>query len=490
MKKPNIIMILADDMGSWAMGCAGNSDVKTPNLDGLAKEGMLFENFFCTSPVCSPARASILSGKMPSQHGVHDWISRGHINYEDVSDELKKMHNDPNASWEYNWSKNQLQGDHAIRYMDEFNTYTELLADNGYTCGLSGKWHLGDAKTPQKGFSYWKTIAMGGDNYYYPTVLKDDKFEMLRDTYITEYITDHALAFLEDQTNENPFYLSVHYTAPHASWEEHQHPKEFYEMYDECEFAQTPNVEHHKWGASYTKEQRKENLQGYYAAISAMDYGIGTIVNHLKENNLWDNTIIMFTSDNGMSMGHHGIFGKGNGTFPLNMYDTAVKVPAIISYPNELTGGSIARGLYSHYDIMLTIAKLLNIKLDHSYPGTSFDEIFSENFSGGENPIVIFDEYGSTRMIRTTEYKYIHRYPYGENEFYCLLTDSDEEHNLIDEPNMSDKILNAKKSMEAWFIQHTDPSKDGTKEAVYGSGQLDLVGENQSQKHAFVNLDG
>ena len=93
-KQPNIVMAMADDMGYWAMGCAGNRDIRTPNLDQLAREGMYFPDYFCTSPVCSPARASVLCGKMPSQHGVHDWISRGHINYEEVSPALRKMHQD------------------------------------------------------------------------------------------------------------------------------------------------------------------------------------------------------------------------------------------------------------------------------------------------------------------------------------------------------------------------------------------------------------
>ena len=83
-KKPNIVMVMADDMGFWSMGCAGNREIRTPNLDRLAGEGMFFPDYFCTSPVCSPARATVLCGKMPSQHGVHDWISRGHINYEEV----------------------------------------------------------------------------------------------------------------------------------------------------------------------------------------------------------------------------------------------------------------------------------------------------------------------------------------------------------------------------------------------------------------------
>ena len=488
MNRPNIVMVMADDMGYWSMGCAGNPEIQTPNLDRLAGEGMRFPDFFCASPVCSPARASILCGKMPSQHGVHDWLARGYVDYQDVAPALQEKHKDPNASWEYGWSRNQLVGDKAVQYLEGFRAYTEILAEHGYICGLSGKWHLGDAKHPQKGFTYWKTMAMGGDNYYYPVVLTEDgQFDMLRDTCITDYITENALEFLKGQGSGQPFYLSVHYTSPHAPWDEHQHPAEFYHLYDGCPFTATPNVPAHKWGHPYTQEDRKRRLQGYYAAVSAMDSGIGRIMDELKKRGLWEDTIFIFTADNGMSMGHHGIFGKGNGTFPLNLYDTAVKVPMIIAYPQGIKGGSVAQGLYSHYDLLPTIAGLMGEAPDKDCPGRSFQEIFSGTVPTGREAVVVFDEYGPARMIRTTEYKYIHRYPYGENEFYDLKADPGEEVNLAqsEEPAVREKIAEMKLAMERWFLRYSDPDKDGTKQAVYGDGQIDFVGEKGGGRNAF-----
>lgn len=488
MGHPNIVMVMADDMGYWAMGCAGNGEVRTPVLDRLAEEGMYFPDYFCTSPVCSPARASVLCGRMPSQHGVQDWISKGHINYEEVAPALRERHRDPEASWEYAWSRQQLEGDRAVRYLEGFRTYSEILAEHGYICGLAGKWHLGDAAHPQHGFTYWQTMAMGGDNYYYPIVLKDGQFDMLRGTYITNYITEKALDFLQERGQDKPFYLSVHYTAPHSPWERAQHPAEFYDLYENCPFEDTPNVAPHKWGAPYSQEDRRNRLRGYYAAISAMDSDIGRLVDCLKEKGLWEDTIFIFTADNGMNMGHHGIFGKGNGTFPLNLYDTAVKVPMIIAYPRGIQGGTVAKGLYSHYDLLPTIAGLMGEEPDPSLPGHSFQGIFQGQVPDGRDAVVVYDEYGPARMIRTTEYKYIHRYPYGENEFYDLKADPGEDVNLVDskDPGVQEIIAGLKSRMEEWFIQFSDPDVDGTKQPVYGDGQIGLVGKKGGGKKAFV----
>ena len=492
MKNPNILFVMADDMGYWSMGCAGNKEVQTPNLDRLAEEGMYFPEYFCTSPVCSPARASVLCGKMPSGHGVLDWISKGHINYEDVASDLRKAHQDPRAPWEYAWSKQQLEGDKAIRYMEGLRTYTDILAEHGYICGLAGKWHLGDAGCPQHGFSYWEPLAMGGDNYFYPVVLRDGKFDMLRHTYITNYITDKALDFLRNRDTEKPFYLSVHYTAPHSPWERNQHPEEFYDLYQDCPFVETPNVPPHKWGHAYSQEERRKRLQGYYAAVTAMDSDIGKLVGYLKKEGLWDDTIVIFTADNGMSMGHHGIFGKGNGTFPLNMYDTAVRVPMIVTYPRGIRGGCVAKGLYSHYDLMPTIAGLMGEAPEEGCPGQSFQEIFQGEVPDGRDAVVVYDEYGPVRMIRTEEYKYIHRYPYGENEFYDLKADPGEESNLAlsKDPAVLKTIAALRSRMEQWFVQYSDPDKDGTKQAVCGLGQIDLVGRAGEGREAFVGQEG
>ena len=202
-----------------------------------------------------------------------------------------------------------------IEYLKGQTTYTEILAQNGYTCGLSGKWHLGDSARPQKGFSHWFTIARGGCNYYRPDMIKDGKVVM-EEGYITDLITEDALNFLDQQKDsDSPFYLSVHYTAPHSPWGREQHPAEIYDSYADCPFESVPDEPIHLWQIAScpnpnNPEERKALLQGYYAAVTAMDLGIGKIIDKLEELGLRENTLIIFMSDNGMNMGHHGIWGK------------------------------------------------------------------------------------------------------------------------------------------------------------------------------------
>ena len=168
-------------------------------------------------------------------------------------------------------------------------------------------------------------------------MIRDGKAYQTSD-YVSDLITDNALDFLEAQKDtDQPFCLNVHYTAPHAPWGREHHPPELFEdYYQNCPFESTPDEPMHpqqlsKTGSSgslgFTEEERRETLSGYFAAMTAMDANVGRLLDWLEANGLRENTLIAFTSDNGMNMGHHGIYGKGNGTYPPNMFDTSVKVP-------------------------------------------------------------------------------------------------------------------------------------------------------------------
>lgn len=479
--RPNILFVLTDDQGAWALHCAGNEEIYTPNLDRLAAQGMRFENFFCASPVCSPARATLLTGTIPSAHGVLDWLRGGNLDRERIPAEM--------ASDAYA----DFSDEHKpIQYLAGKIAYTDILAQNGYTCALAGKWHLGDSMVPQHGFRYWYTIGRGGCCYYHPDIVEDGHLHFEHGRYVTDLITDKALEFLDTLTKDNaPFYLSVHYTAPHAPWEAEHHPKEFIDLYEDCPFHSTPDVPDHPGltcEPMYGTPRRKEKLRGYYAAVTAMDQGVGKLLDALEERNLADNTLVIFAADNGMNMGHHGIWGKGNGTRPMNMYDTSVKVPFLVRWPGTVPAGQVCQRMVSAYDFFPTLLDLLgldNQQIQH-LPGTSFADALRGQEEGGREEVVVFDEYGPVRMIRSRQYKYIHRYPYGPDEFYDLQADPAEECNRIDDPEFADKILAMRRRMERWFNQYADPDLDGTREGVTGSGQLCSAGTyaQRLQKYA------
>jgi len=465
-ERPNIVFILTDDQGCWAMGCAGNPEIRTPNLDRLAATGIRFENFFCASPVCSAARASILTGRMPSRHGVLDWIARGSMA-------------DANGP--------------AIEYLRGQTAYTDILAANGYVCGLSGKWHLGDSMRPQKGFTHWFAHPqyMGNWKAYYREARMCSGGRLVDvPGYLTDGITDNAIGFLDaHKDGPQPFYLSVHYTAPHSPWVG-VHPEEIVASYEDCAFASCPDVPAHPWkaaGHGGKGRKRRETLKGYFAAVTAMDTNVGRILDKLEADGLRDRTLVIFCSDNGMNMGHHGIYGKGNGTFPQNMYDTSVKVPAIISRPGQVPEGLVDDGLHSHYDLMPTLLEYVGLSNPQAdeLPGSSFAPLLRGESANGRETVVVFDEYGPVRMIRSRRWKYVHRYPYGPHELYDLAADPEEETNLFGAAETEEITRSMRAELTEYFNRYGDTEFDARAEAVYGRGQLDLVGPAGQGRKAF-----
>ena len=476
-EKPNILFILTDDQGAWAMRCAGNTDIHTPNLDRIASQGYRFENFFCASPVCSPARASLLTGRIPSAHGVQDWIRSGNLDRDGLKKEIRE---DPYYLCE----------EKPIQYLEGMLTYTDVLKENGYTCALSGKWHLGDSMMPQHGFDKWFTIGRGGCYYNKADIVENGEISF-ENRYITNVITDKALSYLaEFRTQDNPFSLSVHYTAPHSPWEEDQHPGEYIEMYRDCGFTATPDLPVHPnqipSAPSGTGEVRKSLLRGYYAAITAMDADVGRLLDKLEALGIAEDTIVMFMADNGMNMGHHGIWGKGNGTFPFNMYDTAVKVPFLVSWPGHYPSGVVCRRMCSQYDFFQTLLDMVGIRrqLPDGLPGRSFADVFDGNTEKA-GAVVVYDEYGPTRMIRTEEWKYICRSPYGPDELYHLSEDPEENNNLSADPEYAALINRMYIQLTRWFYTYADPAMDASREGVTGYGQLCRPGIYADRRNVF-----
>ena len=513
-KKMNIIMILSDDQGSWSLGSYGNPEIHTPVLDRMAEEGLRFENFFCTSPVCSPARASILTGKMPSQHGVLDWLGGGAINKDDYSGfKINYSHAvpylaDPEASkgrqedgkvgfeetLSYQKYMNFERG--PVSYMKDHRCYTEILEQGGYTCGLAGKWHLGNSYESQKGFSFWEVIARGGTNYMLPEYIRNGK-PVIEERYVTDIITDDALRFLEDN-KEKPFYLSIHYTAPHDPWLKEDQPREIWDLYNDCEFSHIPNPPRHPWQEARrtqpdNEKQRREYIQGYYTCVTAMDRNIGRIMDYLKANNLDKDTMVIFLADNGFNKGHHGVWGKGNATFPLNMYESSVKVPCII-WGAGIRGGKVNRALVSQYDLFPTILDVtdtVNPQVEQymeSLPGTSMKPILRGEKEKIREEVVVYEEYGPVRMIRSHRYKLVYRTPYGPHELFDLEKDPDEEQNCFDDPEYRNIKADLFRRLEKWFEAYTLEKYDGRKFPVRGDGQMERLEKYGTETTVFKSF--
>lgn len=470
----NILFIMADDQGSWAMNCGGTKELCTPNLNRIAESGMQFQNFYCVSPVCSPARASVLTGDIPSSHGVHDWIRSGNIDKDKFEEAGRE-----NPYW-----NGYSCEDKPISYLEGKTTYTDVLNENGYRCALAGKWHLGDSVCPQHGFSKWYTIGLGGCDYFHPDIVENGNIKVLHEQYVTEVIANKAIEYLNEfQHQEEPFYLSVHFTAPHAPWGEGQHPKKWMDYYENCDFQSIPDEADHPdltTGPVFGTEKRKENLRGYFAAISAMDEQIGRILDTLEANGLRENILVVYTADNGMSMGHHGVWGKGNGTFPFNMYETSVKVPFLMSLPGVIPQGKQEEAILSAYDIFPTLLELckLDRKECEKLPGRSFAYLLrgEKEQKKRDEEIVVFDEYGPVRMIRNQDWKYIHRYPYGPHELYYLTEDPEEKENLYGQPEYEKMVVEMRTRLNEWFNKYADEKVDGVKESVTGLGQMCRAG--------------
>ena len=460
-KRTNIVFVLTDDQGVWAAGCYDNPEIRTPNIDRLAATGVRFENFFITIPVCSASRACFMTGRIPSQHGVHDFLT----------------------------GKADMGSD-AKSFMEDEVCYTDVLADHGWTCGLSGKWHLGHSILPQHGFDHWFAHPHGAGQYNDQEMIRNGVTDVA-EGYVTTAITEDALTFIDGHAgDDDPFYLSVNYTAPHSPWT--GHPQDIVDSYGDCPFETCPQEEPHPWaiiprntdlnradattlGLSNNLGNR-ESLKGYFASVTAMDLEVGRILDKLEGLGLRDRTLVIFASDNGYSCGHHGFWGKGNGTNPVNMYENSIKVPFVASHPGVIPEGVVQSAMVASYDFMPTLLDYVNLPLpDTQLPGSSFQSALKDENSPGRESIIVYDEYGYCRMIRTNKWKYVHRYPEGPNELWDLVDDPDERQNLIDDPIHHDLIIELREQMESWFEKYVVDDKNGIGLDV-GAGQNRPVG--------------
>lgn len=476
-KYPNIVVLITDDQGPWAVPWK-MPELHMPNLGNLAEEpgSYRFDQFYCASPVCSPARASILTGRMPSAHGIHDWLT-GTRHPEAKPD----------------------------KYIEDLPLLTSVFAGHGYTCAMTGKWHVGESYPPAPGFQYWYAHRFGGGSYYEAPIWDTAGTAINESEYFTNAIGNHAIEFLENHPDNQPFFLWAATTAPHDPWLDGNHPSQLLDLYKDTDFPSVPRLPAHPWTADrradfeYAFANPQPALQGYCAALSGVDEILGKIRQTLEKRNWTDNTIILYMSDNGFSCGHHGVWGKGNGTYPLNFWENSVKVPAVLHIPPALAlqqgwenPGGILNTPFSAVDIYPTLCELAKLSppVDPLRAGQSFASLItnSSNPHNPKQPVLIFDEYGGGRMIRQDNWKLVIRF-HGPAELYNLATDPQETNNLLEisDSTYKDKANELKQVLENWFNKHQTSQHYAFDRPVQGFGQVHPTWRAQNENAYVAN---
>ncbi|QOY91112.1 sulfatase family protein [Paludibaculum fermentans] len=398
--RTNVVIFMSDDHGAWANGCYGCADIQTPNIDRLAATGTRFTGAYACTPVCSPSRMTYMTGLIPSQHGVQDYLQ-------------------PSDSF----------GPTATRFLDGHPTWSEALAAQGYTLGMCGKWHMGDDDKAQRGFSYWHTVPGGGGTYRDPEFVTNGTRRKLTG-YKTNLVTDGALEFLDTVRNK-PFVLHLPFYAPHTPYD--YQPEEFREPYRSSNFSCFPDAPKHPWQNPELAQhhgQRASKL-GYSALITGMDHNIGRVLQRLDQMGVRENTLVIFTADQGWSAGHHGVWGKGNGTWPFNMYEEALRVPLIWTHPGRISADRVIPSLVSSYDFFPTILDYLEVPAPKGgrRPGRSYTRLLRGEAQNWRNRL--YFEYANVRGLRTQTLKYIERTAEFPSELYDLEADPGETKSVL-----------------------------------------------------------
>ncbi len=366
-QKLNLIYIFADQWRRATCSAYGDEQAITPNMQSMANEGVVFENAISTCPLCSPHRASLLTGKHPLSTGIFTNCKTG-------SD---------------------------IRLQDDEVCAGDILKENGYKTAYIGKWHLDepelnncasplsgaqrwDAYTPpgvrRHGFDFWYAYN-AWDEHMHPHYWTDTQEKIYHKGWSVEHETDVALNYIDKLDSEDNFAMFISWNPPHNPYE--QVPQKYLDMYDENKLqlrgnVKYPDIMHHTYEKETMDEATLRRVTAqYYAAVTGLDEHLGRIINYLKENNLYDNTLLVLSSDHGDMMGSHGLIGKHV------WHEESVGIPMILSGAN-LPQGKRINTVIGSPDMLPTILSLINCKTDASFEGEDVaraieqDEKFSE----------------------------------------------------------------------------------------------------------------
>lgn len=439
--RPNFVVIVVDDMRFDEMGVAGHPILETPNIDALAANGANFTRAFHAVPLCSPNRASILTGQYPSTHGIIDNVTRSRTS-------------------------------HLLE------TFPRTLHENGYETGFLGKWHMGNDPTPRPGFDEWVSIP-GQGRTHDPELFENGEINVV-EGYITDIFTDRAVGFIERE-RDKPFCLYIGHKAVHPDIQQLDDgsvSKDSYlgfrpaprhlGKYDDKEFPQRENVRtwptdlpgkpavHRALERKHSDEIREmfadgsafvdtqETMRRRAEMILSIDEGLGRIVESLEKTGELDNTVIIFTSDNGYWYDEHALTNERR--LP---YEESIRTPLVIRAPGMAAPGKEMGELVSSVDLAATILDMAGAPIGDHVQGASLAPLLrGQSADWRDSVLVEFYTYElpmpwlldmDYRAVRTKRYKYIHwmRHP-GENELYDLDSDPYELENRINDPALAD----------------------------------------------------
>ncbi len=420
--QPNIVFVITDDQRWDQLGCAGHPILKTPHIDRIAREGASFNNFFVCTPLCSPSRASFLTGLYPHQHRV---FNNDKLGLDIISHTLM--------------------------------TFPRQLRENGYETGLVGKWHMGLDDSRRPGFDTW--ISFKGQGVYIDGVVNDNGMQRQLRGNMTDYLNRRAVEFVK-QPREKPFCLYLAHKAVHGPFLPAERHEDLYSDYvvqlparDEADLAgkpmmnrSFPRINHMELEGVGPEPGEPRRGRGMDAAsvvrdqlrcIAAVDEGVGQLFAALESIDQLDNTVFIYTSDNGFFMGEHGRFNDKR-----LAYEEALRVPFLIRYPKRIAAGSVRDAMVLNIDVAPTLLELAGVDSVIPMHGVSFapllrdaaapwrEAFLAEYFLEKVRPSV-----PTWQAVRTQNWKYIH-YVESESydELYHLEADPNELHNLVYDP--------------------------------------------------------
>ncbi|UCG49494.1 MAG: sulfatase-like hydrolase/transferase, partial [Phycisphaerales bacterium] len=330
--------------------------------------------------------------------------------------------------------------------------------------GLSGKWHLGDNLHPQEGFTYWVTKPHGHTSTFYEAEVIEDGRIRKEPRYLTDFWTDHGIRFIE-KNKHRPFFLFLAYNGPYGLGQslQKQAQNRHAAHYADKELKSFPREPIHPWLRQ--NRQYVGNLAAmrrYAAEVSGVDDGVGKILETLDCLGLKQNTLVIFTADQGLCGGHHGMWGMGDHSRPLHTYDETCHVPLIFRHPAQIPAGRRTDITLSNYDLMPTLLSYLGfadrIPKKPELPGRDYSAALQGREVEWEN--VIFYEFENSRMIRTGDWKYTRRLPNGPDELYDLREDTGERRNLVGETEYAGIQKKLDERLDAFFTRYADPKYD------------------------------